>query len=784
MPVDTKATQVTDITSMQESLGNVTDTYKELAGKTGKYKSDVKEIVSLSTELNNLLKTSVELQSRIGKEYIKTSSIQREINEYLVKSEQLEQRIETNKSFANKLQQKQAASAAVSLRNIRNLTKEIGALNADISQNLKAGISISELQNALIEKRKQFENEQLSISSKFKDSKIRTLAVLTYQKNIADEMTAILSQQLKEQEQYNKRLDIANTKLGSLAAIMKGISRIPVIGNLINTNKVIDDMRNKLFETGSRWKAFGAGIKATAVEIGKVMSDPLSVALELGSIVKKLISGTLEFDKRITDSANILGISKKATQVIYKNFEDITFNTKKLNENLNSSLLSIANQGKALNELNNSFGTSIVFTEKQIQDQIFLTKQMGITADEAKLITQFGILNNKNVNETLKSIIKQNDTVISYRKIIGQVSNINGQLLAQYKNSPELLAKAVVQANKLGISLEEAKKQADFLLNFQGSIESELEAELLTGKAINLERARSLSLAGQSAAAAKEMLNQVGSFNDYSKLNVIQQQSLAKAVGMTADELTNALREQETLSKLGATSKEDIVKQLNHLKEMNDQRGIAILKQQILSKQNGDMLLDNISQLSLQQRFQASMDKVKEVFASIASGPIISIMKGIAAIVEHAGTLKMLLVAAGGAMAGMAVRAIVIAAATAATNPWAAVAGIGAALGMGAVLTGLMNSTPDKIETMQDGVVSPDGRIVIKTPKGDIIPDRNDHIVATTEPGKLLNGGGSDSKELVSLLSDIKSIMQKGGTIQMDGTKVGTALAVSYSNYA
>lgn len=773
MPVDKKATQVTDITSMQDSLGNLTDAYKALAGKTGKYKSEVKEIVSLSTELNNLLKTSVELQSRIGKEYMKTSSIQKEINEYLVKSEQIEQRIETNRTFSNKLQQKQAASAAESLKNIRNLTKEIGTLNTDITQNLKAGINVSELQNALIEKRKQFENEQLSISSKFKDSKVRTLAMLTYQKNIADEMTDILSQQLKEQELYNKRLDITDTKLGSLAAILKGISRIPVLGNLINTEKVIGSMRDKLFETGSRWKAFGTGIKATAIEMGKVLSDPLSVALELGSIVKKLISGTLEFDKRITDSANILGISKEATQVIYKNFEDITFNTKKLNDNLNNSLLSIANQGKALNELNNSFGTSMMFTEKQLQDQIFLTKQMGLTEEVAKGIMQYSVLTGKSSNDILKTINKQNDGLLDYRKIISQVAKTNGQLFAQYKGNVEQLAKAVVQANKLGISLEEAKKQADFLLNFQGSIESELEAELLTGKAINLERARSLSLAGQSAAAAKEMLNQVGSFGDYTKLNVIQQQSLAKAVGMTADELTNSLREQDTLNKLGGINKQALIDQYTQLKANNDMRGLAILQQQVMSKQNGDMLLNNISQMSLQQRFQASIEKVKELFVSIASGPVMSIMNAIAKLLENTTMLKAILVSTAAVVGGMAASLIT---AAFAVNPIAA--GVGTIAGASVAASALAYTK------MNDGVISPDGRIIISTPKGMIVPDKSDSLLLAPNAQNLLGNQSSGNKAVEEKLDRMIALMQKGGSINMDGIKVGTALAVSYSNYA
>ena len=65
------------------------------------------------------------------------------------------------------------------------------------------------------------------------------------------------------------------------------------------------------------------------------------------------------------------------------------------------------------------------------------------------------------------------------------------------------------------------------LLDFESSISSEMEAEMLTGKSLNLERARLLALNGDAAGAAAEMAKQIGSAKDFTKLNVIQQEALA-----------------------------------------------------------------------------------------------------------------------------------------------------------------------------------------------------------------------------------------------------------------
>ena len=159
-------------------------------------------------------------------------------------------------------------------------------------------------------------------------------------------------------------------------------------------------------------------------------------------------------------------------------------------------------------------------------------------------------INGQTQEEIYDSVGKQNKGILSNRKVLGQVLKVSGQLAAQYKNNPKLLAQAVIQANKLGLTLEQTKKISEGLLNFEDSISAELEAELLTGKDLNLEKARYLALQGKSAEAAEEISKQVGSSAEFSRMNVIQQEALAKAAGMSVDELADSLVKREALQRL------------------------------------------------------------------------------------------------------------------------------------------------------------------------------------------------------------------------------------------
>ena len=99
---------------------------------------------------------------------------------------------------------------------------------------------------------------------------------------------------------------------------------------------------------------------------------------------------------------------------------------------------------------------------------------------------------------------------------------------------------------------------AEGMLDFEKSLEAELSAEILTGKELNLERARGLALQGKSVEAAGAMLEEVGSLNEFMNMNPIQQKALADAMHMTTDELSNSLIQQENLRNLGGQLRDQV----------------------------------------------------------------------------------------------------------------------------------------------------------------------------------------------------------------------------------
>ena len=75
--------------------------------------------------------------------------------------------------------------------------------------------------------------------------------------------------------------------------------------------------------------------------------------------------------------------------------------------------------------------------------------------------------------------------------------------------NPKLIAKVVTQTNVLGANLETIDKNVTSLLNWQSSIQNELEAKLITGKQINLEKASYAALNRDYVNLMNEWMNQL-----------------------------------------------------------------------------------------------------------------------------------------------------------------------------------------------------------------------------------------------------------------------------------
>jgi hypothetical protein len=373
-----------------------------------------------------------------------------------------------------------------------------------------------------------------------------------------------------------------------------------------------------------------AGLQAGFKSLGPIISKalvPLTFIKLIADGIKMFIEASFAADKRVTDIAKNLSIGKEASRGIYNNLTD-------LKGTLDTEFATTENLAKAFNEIATLTEFSAIATSKQLETQIVLTNQLGQSVDEALALQSIFAVNNVEADEGLDIVYdqiaafaNQNKIVADGRQILKQVQGVSKQVLLNFRgNTPELV-KTVLQANKLGLSLDQVNKIAGSLLDFEQSIEAELTAELLTGKELNLDKARQFALTNDIAGLTQEIANQGITTAGFSKMNRIQQESIAAALGMQASELADSLYKQDLISKTAGTYTKDLreqarlaekagrVQEAIDLRRQADEVELGILKGQTLEEAQ--------KSVDAQAKFNLALERAKEIFTDVIDGGLL-----------------------------------------------------------------------------------------------------------------------------------------------------------------
>jgi hypothetical protein len=418
--------------------------------------------------------------------------------------------------------------------------------------------------------------------------------------------------------EYNNIVTAAeslNNLTGFFDTLEETLKTIPGIGPLIAKpfKEAAQAMREVALEGGSFFDI--------AIAAGDKLAESFGPAFFLGSLFKA--------NQASAELGRALGISAEQSTNLRNNFTSIAVNSDK-------SYVSTNALSKAMTALAEETGVTAGFTNEQLETTLELTQVMGLENAEAAQALKYSALTGKSEREVTTEILDQVSALESEtgirldgRQILKEVLKINGQLAANYGFNNKLLAEAVVKVKQFGLTLEQAAEVANNLLDFESSIANEVEAELLTGKQLNLERARLAAINNDLATVASEIAKQVGTAAEFTQMNVIQQEALAKSVGLTREDLAKSLIEREALVKLSAKEGETAQQAFNNLvKEV----GLEEAKKRLGDEQ----LANQLAGQSVQERFTASIEKLKEIFVSLAEPlmPVLDIFAEIAGVVS------------------------------------------------------------------------------------------------------------------------------------------------------
>ena len=185
---------------------------------------------------------------------------------------------------------------------------------------------------------------------------------------------------------------------------------------------------------------------------------------------------------------------------------------------------------------------------------------LGISGENAGTLAvnmmAVGVSSMEAVNSQLQSVAALAQAGgVAPASVMNDVAQNSDKFAEFAKDGGENVFRAAIGARQLGVNMATVAGSADALLDFESSIQDQMEAQMLTGKMINTDKARELALAGDLEGMQKEIVSQIGSQAEFDKMNVVQRQAMAKAFGVSVQDLAKMVANQEKLNNMTEAQK-------------------------------------------------------------------------------------------------------------------------------------------------------------------------------------------------------------------------------------
>jgi hypothetical protein len=582
----------------EASLDDARDLANFLQTQTRELKSQLAEKNSIRSVSRDIVKIATQAFNIQDKELgtlkgIKDLSKQRQL---------LEQSILTLSSLKNKVYEGDAKSQFEINQAIKEQIKSATKLKQEIQQ-------IEDLSN--------------SISKNFGVKTFGALSDITKSipglKRFSEpfDKAAEAARKVGTQNAINKQ-DLA----ASLEANGKGLTREKI--TQLGLEKELGNLTGSAAAKKIKFLGLEAKSQSTLLAGTKSLGSSLAKAFGPAYIIYELVQAFMQLDNLAGDTAKSMGISYgEATQL------NIQFN--EMANSSNNIFVTTKGINESYNQINSALGTNANLSEELLVTQTQLTKQAFYSVEAATQISKLSLATGKPAKEIVTSFLGQakalnlvNKTAINEKQLVEGISKTSKGILATFAAQPEKLIEAAYQAKKVGLELNEIKGIQDSLLNIESSIAAEFEAEVLTGQQMNLERARYYALTNNIAGLSQELTKQGIDQAKFAGMNVLQQESVAQAMGLSRDQLGGMLLDQAALSKLTGGDNEENRKKLALLKEQGfSTQAIAELGQEEFDRQ--------LNSASMQDKFNASVEKLKEIFVGIMASlmPIFDVFSSI-----------------------------------------------------------------------------------------------------------------------------------------------------------
>ena len=343
-----------------------------------------------------------------------------------------------------------------------------------------------------------------------------------------------------------------------------------IFGQLTSANKAYTDAVAKgISKTKARYKVLAGSIQAIAVA-------------SLTAFIKLAVDGIFKMSDATAAVQKGLGATSMSAA---SQMGAVSAAASKLK-------IPIGEAAALIGQMNDGLGMSLVQTRENVLSFGKLTKKFGVAAGDASKLQIISAKTGNNYKDFVDSIAvgterfnANNKVAISSKVIYEGIANASDSVLANIGKNKNALIQAATQARMLGLEMDDIASAAESTLDFESSLAKEMEAELMLGKELNLDKLRAAAANGDVASQAAEINRLVSENKDSIGDNVLAQDAFAKSIGLTRDQYIKARDSGDALKTMTAESGETAAKNAANAKKTDAELQAGIDKS--VSKMTG-----------------------------------------------------------------------------------------------------------------------------------------------------------------------------------------------------
>jgi hypothetical protein len=319
---------------------------------------------------------------------------------------------------------------------------------------------------------------------------------------------------------------------------------------------------------------------------------------------------------------------RKETGLLNSQTKDLVNNAHHIEMNFRDAgveLKDVFDTAKALKE---EFSDTVNVSEEVLASLSVMGQNFGVSAGNAakvqSVLESVGGLSSEtaaNVGNQVANMAKL--AGVAPDKVFKDIAENAEAASTFFKGDINALTKNAIQAQRMGTSLKQQVSLAEKLLDFENGIEQEMVAATFVGGEFNLSRARALAMEGKLQDANEETLKQIQRSGDFRQKDYFTQQQLAKAAGMSVEEINKQLMMQEKLN--GLTEEEK--------KLASD----AIDKGLDITNMTKEQLAEETKKIAAQNEQQGQLARMQNAFMGIVAtigGALSPLLEGVATVLN------------------------------------------------------------------------------------------------------------------------------------------------------